>query len=407
MRLQFSFILAALVGLSGCAKVTEQNPWDKADIPDYAKNAKPGVQEPPIRGISADKLVIGADTRIFRFTEGVESQYAVRPQVLDQDYEMVVSADNLYEFDGASFEPNTEGNGWVFAWKPPANFVAMGDSSETTLKISVGAIDKRTTNNKKVVQKKVVEFTVRVTADRGAPVIVREENLPSQPLREGNRYDFRIVVKDPTPVTTTTVAPTLLFSPLSANRPWDTVDISAALSVVSVRQDRMDPQTWIYDVRADLTSRYVTRDKTKAGFRVIAVSRAKLQSSPKTYSLAILPQIKAPQATISQGEQIVVHQGEKVRTQILFMDTDKVGEVTAVTTTSPLPKGLVISCRTPSFSDRWMSICTLEWAVPADAVPATYDITIRATNTSTVPGDKAKQETRLGFKIKVVQNEEN
>lgn len=398
MKSKLSLFVAAiaLTFVVSCGK----NPFQKdplTDQPDWVKGATPGVQKPDTSSLNERDVVISADTTFFGFVEGVESANTIHAAVLKSGFIAEVIADNLAEFEGGKFEK--VGNDWIFTWNPPINYVPTSAAVETFLRVRVNASDAS-----KVVQTTYRDFPIRVTANRGAPIIVREENFPSVPVREGELREFVIYVRDTEAVSSTPVPPILRFFPgANTGAANNRVDVSSLLTVRQPTQVPRDPQLWRYEVTLDLRFRNLTRDSNPAVFRAVAVSKSRIESDVRDFQFTILPDVATPNCDVQNGEELRAKLGQVFTRTVIFIDPTQKGRMEAINTSASAPAGLQIQCQPGSWPMEFMATCNLRWEVPANEQLAVYDISLQGRNNSPVTGDTKTAESQVDFTIRVVR----
>ena len=386
-KLQILSALVAILAMNGCG---DKDPLSKQ--PDWVKTAKPGVQKPVETGPKEDDFVISPTPTFFGFVEGRESSGAVHAAFLKEGYDVSVKADNLNEFDNATFQK--VGADYVFTWTPPPNYVPTSEPVNTSLRVCVNA--SKPGQNTGLCK----NIPVLVTADRGAPVIDHEEGFPTQQIREGDVNEFTIVVRDTEEQSGTPVAPQLRFEP-NPNLFGNSVNIADCLQTQPPTQDVMNPHLWRFDVTLDLRERNLVKDLSTGVFRVLAVSKSMIESPIREYSVKLIPNVLTPQTSIAPGDELRAQVGKHFQQDILFIDPAQKGRMEAESTTRQLPAGLIINCN-PSVNFTWMAVCTLAWDLPANAQPATYDLSLKGRNNSPVQGDNKTAETDLNFTLRVV-----
>lgn len=384
-------ILAALVAILAMSACGDKDPLSKQ--PDWVKTAKPGIQKPETPGLDERDFIIAATPTFFGFVEGRESSGTIHAAVLKEGFTVEVAAENLGDFDKATFQK--VGADYVFTWTPPQNYVPTSEPVNTNLHVCLNAVDVT-----QVPRHFCKDIPMLVTADRGAPVIDHEEGFPTQQIREGDVNEFTIVVRDTEEQSGTPVAPQLRFEP-SPNSFGNSVNIADCLQAQPPTQDVMNPHLWRFDVTLDLREKNLVKDLATGVFRVIAVSKSMIESPIREYTVKLIPNVLTPQTSISPGDELRASIGKHFQQDILFIDPAQKGRMEAESTTRQLPAGLSVTCNpSPSFS--WMAVCTLAWDLPANAQPATYDLSLKGRNNSPVQGDNKTAETDLNFTVRVV-----
>ncbi len=392
--LKVTTIIAAGLTIASCGK----NPFEKdplVDQPQWVKDAVPGARKVD-RELGEKDWVINADNgaSYFAFAEGVESQATVNATMLVGGYTWEVFVENKDDFKDSKFEPN--GKDWVFTWKPPLNIVPSTAPLEMKLRVVIAAKDA----NQRVVLQKAKEIPVFVTANRGSPVIVRDELFPTGNVREGESRSYNLYVRDTDPVVSSAVAPQIRFEPAISGSSFGAVDVAAFLTVGRTTQDPSDPAVWKYQITIDLTGKNLTATTTNAVFRLRAISRSNIASAPRDYSFPVITGVSRPESDFYSGDKITVKRGNKLSKIISFWDPNVKGGMSAVLETITLPAGLDVKC-TPNTSAPWMAKCEFTWDVPATFVPASYRVTLKATNSSQAPGDNRKMDNKVEVQIEV------
>lgn len=383
-------ILAAAAMLLSCGKADPL-----ADQPDWVKKAGPGMRKGE-RTLEEKDWIINAENgaSYFTFAEGVESQATIQPQMLVDGFKMEIYIENLDDFRDATFVQN--GKDWIFTWKPPQNLVPSTSPLDMKLMVAIAARDPQ----KNTVLIKRREFPVWVTANRGAPVFIKDENFPTGKVRESESRTFYVYVRDTDPIGSASTAPQLRFEPATSSSTFGAVDVSAFLEVGRTTQEPTDPAVWKYQVTLNLGGRNFTQTESQGVFRMRAVSKSNIQSPARDYSFTILTGVSAPNVDFSTGERVRVVRGNRLTKVVNFIDPHSKGLMKAFADTATLPPGMTVDCKT-NVTMTYFASCTLNWDVPATQSPAEYRISLRGENSSQAPGDNRKVDQKVDVRVEV------
>lgn len=392
-------ILATLPFVFGCGS---DDPL--ANQPEYIRKATPGFQKPQEPIASEETMLISSNQTEFLFTEGVEGQVALTGRVLLDNYKSNLQIDNLADFDGATFDPETG----IFTWTPPKNYVTGADSSRRTLlRVRMNAFQA----SRGVTATRTKDFPVTVARQEKQPTITSESGFPRGPVREGDTLRITLVVDDPDAVNQPGLKPRIfLQGPANKPRIGDLTPYIRVASENDPERDFSNPSLWKFTLNVALTDVDMTKNSGDFAFRATAVSRYGKISATKEYRISVLTNLLQPLLTSDSFE---VKSGVALVQDVLIFDPRQEGRVEVeILDPRDIPTGFEIKCA-PQPNRVWMNVCRASWAVPATSPNAPTPlpnvdprteavVRVRAYNHSTVISDNYSVFKDYSLKFKVV-----
>jgi hypothetical protein len=383
--------------LASCTNGLKQDPY--ADQPESVKNAGPMDPKPKQKPADADNpayLRINAEDS-YQFTEGekpptvtitgkILSDVNGHSPQLGSDYEL--SIDNMADFPGASFDAST-GN---FVWSPQPGYVEATYSRnihiDVTLTTKFLPIRKTT--------RSIIGVVTRAELD---PTIVSVEDLVSLPTKEGEKREFKVVVRDPhADSKTANTKPRLTIS---------SDDSSAGVSAANLIYckgfkgctdpaiDPKDPMQYIFTLVLDLTNKEVTSGETTMSFGLIATSRFGEPSAVKKTNVHIITSINNPEMSWAASDPITVVAGQE--NTVNFTVYDPKGTESNLTVNfdtrcdQVLATDAVCSCKSGGPGSGATQLCTISWKVPAQPTQSDFQISLSSFNQSKYDGSILKK----------------
>jgi hypothetical protein len=398
-------ILLAVAGLAmafslvgaGCSS---QDPL--AGQPDNIRNGvppqKPGSDE--VDPVSDQALRIRAADYI-SFQETVEGKTTITGALLQsvdghepvqgQDFELMIT--NLADFGkDATFDAATG----EFVWTPQKGYTEQNYTKQAHLDVTIATL-------KAPIMSKSTKIPVWVTRAKEVPQILSIDLEKTEPLREGERMNFTVKVKDAAALNQDDMRPRLLILPGNGT------DAGTFALASSIRYQYEDPSVdsadkSIYTFRMvlDLQGKELTHSKEKFEFAVSALNRFGEQSSSLEKAVTVVTSVKAPSISLPLPDAVTVYRGQD--NVIAFTVFDPLGETTLsynFDRCDALGGGTGCECITTSSGNL---SCTLKWKpLPTQKLGlAEQNITIFSQ--TKVPGDTiAPKNTKFPIRMQVVE----
>jgi hypothetical protein len=381
-----AFGLALALASAGCSNGLKQDPY--ADQPDSVKKSAPMAPVEKAKTGDADSplyLRIRTDKETLEFSEGSETKATINGAILSdvnghapvagQDFEL--SLDNAADFPGVNFDPQTG----AFAWTPRPGYVAENYTRNVhfdfTLTTKFAPI-RRTTRS-------LIGVITRGEID---PTIVSVEDLTTNPAKEGDVRDFKVVVRDPHGTSKSAdTKPRLAITS-------DQSGTASAASYIYCKgtkgcsdpaQDPNDPTKFIFTLTLDLKNKVVTSGATTLTFGLIATSRFGESSAPSSYNVRIVSGIGDAEMSWSENDPIIVIAGLQNVVNFTVYDPKGAGNLTAnfdTRCTSELGADATCTCKALSSSGSSTQLCTITWKAVAGIFSSDYSISISSFNQS-------------------------
>lgn len=362
------------VALWGCQKM-KQDPLDGQ--PDWVRDGVPPERkvDPRPKALPADVMRIdSADFADFREGEPGELKVGARVLIANTGYDLQLT--NIRDFPGAVFDAAAGS----FKWTPPIGYVNSEYTRAAHLDFTLTAQTVPVTSTVKSIK----VFIGRQNVD---PSIVSVDDLSKNPINEGEKREFQVVVKDPTASNTPNNRPRLMVVASTSDQ------FSAAHMVTNSNSDpsqsMIDPSLWIFKLTLDTRNYELTPDRSLFKFGLIALSHFGNTSGPRTVDVLIGNKLREP--SISWVDTAVLTMGQKNSYNFSVYDSsfrdsssrNIEGQISVqvVTQLANLPGSPTLNCVTQSRSGD--ALCTLNWDVPSSFIGMSeYDITFNAINTA-------------------------
>lgn len=332
-----------------------------ASEPDFIKNATPGFFKPAEPVPSKENMIISSNQTRFFFTETLEGQATITGRVLLDNCDKELSIDNIADFDGASYDPQTG----IFSWTPPRGYVSGVNSTVTTiLRVRLNALQKQTGITSTTTQ----DFEVTVARMERQPVIESESGFPKEFMREGETLRLVLIVRDEDAANQKGLKPRIFVQgPVAEPRVGDLSPFIRVASEDNPEQDYSNPALWKFTLNVNLQDVDLTKNSGDYYFRVTAVSRYGKMSATKEYRVAVMTDLQTPILSSNEFEATV---GVDMNQDVMVMDPRQEGRVSVtVLNPSDLPEGFTFKC-TGDAKKAWMNVCRAKWSLAPRPTPS-------------------------------------
>jgi hypothetical protein len=347
-------------------------------------------QKPAADPLFADSLRIRTSVEVFQFQETIESVYSISGQALLASKDPVLEITNLSEFPGATFD---EKNG-TFKWTPTKGYNGGLSVRNSLLKVQYSV---ESTEAKKRISK-TLEVPIICAIKNSEPSIVAIDNLSNPPIREGERRQFRVTVRDED--AQVGQEPRLMILP--GNSSYDLDGSTLVNKVVpKVDQDANDKSLYKFTLYLDVEKADVTNKEDTFQFNLMAVSRFGITSQIQKVNIRVLTSVSYPVISLNDNEYIPVHAGQD--TTISFMAMDPKSEGTVTVSTSKLDDSLGARGYACSGSGRGNNpvVCKVTLNPQPEAVGRRLVWNVQANNKSPIINDSAFRNTNKKVYIDV------
>lgn len=370
-------LAAVLAAFAGCTNGLNQDPY--ANQPDEVRKAgpmDPKPKEKPHDALSSEYLRINADPESLEFVEGAQGKAKIigavlgdvngHDPVLGQDYELAI--DNIGEFPGASFDASTG----EFKWSPQPGFVDANYTRNIHLTVTL------TTKTSPILRTQKTILGV-ITRSSQQPTIVSIDDLTSNPVKEGDTRDFKVVVRDPhADAKSADGKPRLSIVADQAGKASasNLIYCLGGKGCSDPTQDPSDPSLYTFKMRVDLQNKEVTKNKSSLSFGVMATSRFGEASAVREGTVAIVTTLQDPTISWSSGDAVNVVAGRENVVNFVISDMTSDSNLTInFDTRCDLVLGTTATCGCTALSrDPGTQLCTITWAVPAQPMQTDYDV---------------------------------
>ena len=374
-------LVACLFMVNACDKSNfQQDPY--AGQPDSVRNpVRPGEDKiDASKPIPSDALKIEAD-EYFSFKEGYDGGAKIivahmlipvngRQAKMGEDF--IVSIKNISNFPGATYDSLTG----EFKWIPPYGTVDVGTTQSFDLEVEVYT----KTQPIMMARKSIAVFVARSEND---PEIVSVDGL-TQRIREGEKREFTVTVKDPDGDETATGRPRLLVvaSSRGAQSAAHMVTTSNSTGVNPMR-DPQDPSKWIFRMAIEPGNQEITASLMKLNFGLVVISRHGRMSAPTTTEVEFYTRLQQP--VVSWKEPVPFIGGQPNVFTFTVYDPPSEGRVEVVFSQCA-SSGAVCKCRPQSYSS-YAQVCTVTWTPPNPPYAQHHKVSLIATTSSPNPWD--------------------
>ena len=398
-----AFILTLMLGVAGCSKGLEQDPF--AGQPDAVKDSTIPTQKQKRdeRG-QADKpesLRIDADDS-FTFVEGQESSYKITGRilasvnghepVLGQDYELTV--ENINELSGASFDASSG----KLTWNPPVGFVDQTYTQNVNVDVTL-------TTKFFPIRRTTKSIVAVVTRKSTNPVIESVEDISTIATAEGSVRSFQITVFDPhADDKSPNNLPRLVFVTANNGKASATPYLTCLPSCSAPTKIAGRPGYYAFKAALDISNVEVTNSKVMLSFGVMAVSRFGEASGVTSANASVYTNISKPELSWSELEPITVVAGQENTVNFTIFDPLSNSDLTATFNTRcdlVLGPNSTCSCKPlVASTPLGTQLCSIRWGVPKSTLQTEYAVEIATFSRSKYePNQKPFTYTR---KLKVV-----
>jgi hypothetical protein len=355
-------ILTLSLFLMSCG--LSQNPLEK--YPNAVQNPKPPATKPEVpEAIPSDALRLNAPD-VVTFVETVESQFDLSGRVLIPGYVGRIEIINLADFQGAKFDPATG----AFKWLPPKGIVMDGLMTERELLVRLVA-----ESEEKLPLIRLKSIKVLIQRLAGIPV-VESVTTNATLFREGESYDFDIVVKDPDAGFVEELAPQVLI--LTPQNISPKIKSLSGYMTLSKKQLSSDGKSWIFSYRLNLNGEEVTDSSVQGGFDIQAVSRFGGVSAVVPYRAKVFTRL-GRMVSNNQRDKMLVPAGQSFQ-YVFFTWDPKLEAKLELVSYSGLPPNVTFVCSAVS---QGQLRCVLNWTPTETQIGSTYNLTyvVRGSNT--------------------------
>lgn len=396
----FSF---AIVG-SGCSKGFQQDPYSsESDAVKHRIAPTKDVQVPVGKADPSGSLRIDSDDNM-EFSEGLPGTWHIGGRILTQvdghdpvigqDYE--ISIDNIADFPFANFDAPTG----TLTWTPKPGFVQ--DHFTRNVHFDISLVTKFAP-----IRKTTKSLLAVVTRSEVTPSVISIEDLDTNPLHEGEKRVFQVVVRDPHADDKTDLRPrlTIVASTPSIASAAGYISLQNGMGTANPIRDPSDATQWIFSLVIDLRSKDVTSDKITLGFGIIATSRFGEASQMKTSTATVITSLNAPLISWDETTPIDVVAGKENTVNVSVFDPKSAGNLTVTFNTRcdiMLGTSATCSCNSaPPVGGVNTQLCTIRWSVPPTPLQTQYSVEIQAINQSKY--DAQQVITKFTRSLRVVQ----
>lgn len=376
--LALSFTTAVAL-MTACGLGFKQDPLANtpAEIKDHLKPISSKPETPPTPASFEYQIDHKA---YFVFEEDVAGEEFIKSRILTKiageepelgkNYHIRI--ENLRDFKGATFDQMSG----RFSWRPEIG--AAGGEPFGLLNLVVWL---ETTKGARLGHPR--EIPVHVRGHKAEPTIVSVDNLTSTPLQEGEKREFKVVVKDVDSASGEEPKIIVLDNTKSKLNIAPHIMVGAyPLSSVS------DPTVWEFKLTLDATRLEATKNTDTHSFLLVAISRYGQRSEPKIVDAKFKTSIERPTTTWGFINDPTFFVGEMNRHDFVVLDPK--GEGTLKITFNTCPAEATCSCNQSVRGNPL--ICTIVWMVDPLTSVGSRRIHFTAENQSPVAGDPSKTD---------------
>lgn len=382
---------------TGCSK---QDPL--AGQPENVRNGvppeKPGSDE--VDPISDQALRIRSEDFI-NFQEDKENKTTITGALLQsvvggdavvgRDFELIVN--NLNDLKGSTFDQMTG----EFKWKPAKGFTREDYSVNTFISVTIATLASP-------IMTKTQKIPISVTRAVNIPVVQSITFDNTNPVREGERAMFTVVVKDDSARNEDGKRPTIL--PVATNA---TNTAGNALATLVRQQfavpvvDPNDSSLYTFKMALDLRNAELTKTSDSFNFSIQAKNRYNEVSTSMSKSVTVLTSLRAPMTTLSDTVTVIRGQENTINFSIYdpFQEADLQVNWDRC---DLLGGGTSCSCVTSrSGGSAGVLNCTLSWKPLATQKLGYIEKKLVVTARTKVKNDNLFQESKFSVPMEVIE----